>query len=197
MRARCASNVSDSLLTDTQLNAYVNQGLARMTVEETDWPWQKVIDSAQSLTINTSSFTPPSGWYRTSSLTHLDTGVPLERRAPKYLDRVIGQGRPELWAPDGAIITFKCTANQTYTVVHRYFRVEPTLVADADVPLVPEVYSQAVVEWAAYQAMRQGNRQQQADAALVDFRASIKTLQKHVNQSGEPLRITQRPGGWL
>ncbi len=197
VQARSASNGADSLLTSAQLNDYVNRALAQMTVEEVDWPWQKVIDAAQVLAVGAQQFTPPAGWYRTASLTLKDTGIPLERRAPKYLDRVVGQGRPEWWAPDGAIIAFRYMADQNYTAIHRYYRFEPVLAADGDTPLIPEAYSQVVVEYAAYLALTQGNSVGRAAQALADFQREIRILKQHVNQSGEPLRITARPGGWL
>ncbi len=196
VRARAASNSSDSLLTNAQLDLYINAALQQFTLEA-DWPWQKVIDSTQVLAVNTGVFTPPAGWYRSQSITHSDTGYPLERRAPKYLDRVLGTGRPEYWAPDGAVISFRSLADRNYTVIHRYFKAEPGLSADGDVPLVPEVYSQAVVEWAAYQALTQGNSVGRAEQALADYQRSIKRIKDNCNQGAEPLRITQRPGGWL
>ncbi len=196
VRARAASNGADSLLTDTQLNLYVNQALQAVSLEA-DWPWQKVIDATQTVTVNNGTFTPPAGWYRSQSLTHVDTGEPLERRAPKYLDRVVGTGRPWCWAPDGVVISVRPVADGTYTLVHRYFKSEPTLTGDSSVPLIPEVYSQPVVEYAAYQALTQGNSVGRAAQAWSDYQTSLRRIKDNCNQGSDPLRITPRPGGHL
>ncbi len=98
---------------------------------------------------------------------------------------------------DGLVIRVAPTADQAYTLIHRYFRYEPVLSADGDTPLVPEVYSQAVIEWAAYQALTQGNSVERADRALRDFRTSLARIKDNANQGADPLRISNRPGGWL
>ncbi len=196
VRARAASNSADSLLTDTQLNLYVNEALLQISLEA-DWPWQKVIDATQTVTVNNGTFTPPTGWYRSASLTYADTGQPVERRAPKYLDRVIGQGRPLYWAPDGGVISVRPVADGTYTFIHRYYRSEPNLSADGSTPLIPEVYSRAVVEYASYLALTQGNSAGRAAQCLADYASSLRRIKDNVNQGSEPLRVTPRPGGWL
>ncbi len=194
--ARSTTDTNDTLLTSAQINLYINQALQQMSLEA-DWPWQKVTDYAQALLSGASSFTPGTGWYRTVSLTNATTGEPLVRYAPKVLDRYIGQGRPILYAPDGLIVRTAPAADQAYTLIHRYFRHESVLSADGDTPLIPEVYSQAVIEWAAYQALTQGNSVERADRALRDFRASLQRIKDNANQGSDPLRVSNRPGGWL
>ncbi len=196
VKARVASTPGDSLLTDAQINDFINRALQNFSLEQ-DWPWQKTVET-RVVTVGADSFAVPTGWYRTESITHQDTGWPLERRAPKYLDRVLGQGRPEFWAPFGAgTILLRYAPDQTYSLTHRYMKLEPTLSADGDAPLVPEAFSQAIVDWAAYQALTLGNSVSRAQAAMVDYIASLKRIRDNNNQGAEPLRITVRPGSWV
>ncbi len=196
VKARIASTPGDTLLTDAQVNDFVNRALATLSLEQ-DWPWQHSV-AYQVLAVGTSGFAVPTGWYRTESMTHIDSGQPLVRLAPKALDRIIGEGRPDCWATAGvSALMFRATADQNYTVAHRYMRVEPLLTLDTDVPLVPEHYSQAVVEWAAYQCLTEGNSSGRAAQAMVDYQLSLRRMRDNANQGSEPLRVTIRPGGHI
>ncbi|HYF46988.1 MAG TPA: hypothetical protein VD926_12300 [Acidimicrobiales bacterium] len=194
IRDRAGLTTSDSLVTSAVLLRLINAGLNTIALEA-DWPWLRVKTTLTTVA-GTDEVSPPSLWLRTISLTHADTGEPLVRRHIKVLDRVPSttQGRPYLYAVDGGKLTLRYTPNGAYSLVHRYVKSETELVADEDVPLLPEAYSQGLVEWCAAKALTMKKETERAQEAKMDYGAWLKRARDNINQGREPLRVEVRPG---
>ncbi len=173
----------------------INRALAQVTLEA-DWPWLRSSASAVSVA-GTATLVLPTGWIRSLALTETVTGEPMLRRPVRILDRNTGRGRPYLYAVDGSVLTLSPTPDAVYTYTHRYLRSEPVLAA-GETPLMPEVYSQGIIEWAAIKAFQRT----QADPAKVtqavlDYKEWLTRAKDNINQGREMLRIEPREGAWF
>lgn len=197
VRDRAELDVNHSALTDAVLLRLVNAGLQRLALAA-DWPWLRATET-NSVAAGAEQLTLPTGWIRTLLLTHSDIAEPLTRAHLKVIRRVLvtDVGRPSLYAADGSRVFIRRVPDGAYDFIHDYVRTEPALVGTDGVPLIPEAYSQMLVEWVAVKAFQKDRKTDEAIEAKADFYAALKDARDNINQGREPLTITPRPGGWF
>lgn len=138
-----------------RLKRWVNQGYSDLT-EDSDWPW------ATDTTMNTTpmfipdlrdvlSVTGPNGALEHRSVAELDDNFDLTQ-----------SGTAEFWYQDGGQVKTYPVDGATVTV--RYLRTPADLVADNDVPIVPERYHPLIVDFAVIRALRDRSNYAEADA---------------------------------
>lgn len=196
IRDRAELDANSTLMTDAVLLRLLNRALAQVSLEA-NWPWLRTSESAVSVA-GTATLTLPTGWLRTLSLTETVVGEPLVRRPARIIDRMGTEhpGRPYLYSAEGSVITLGPTPDAVYTYTHRYLRSEPVLTTGA--PLIPEAYSQGVVEWAAIKAFQKTQAGAEKVAqAVADYRDWLVRTRDNINQSAETLRVEPREGAWF
>lgn len=194
VRDRAELDTSSTLTVDALLLRFINRALAQISLEAS-WPWLRASASVSSV-VGTATLTLPTGWLRTHSLTETVTGYPLERRASRVIDRQPGTGRPEIYAVDGSVLSLAPTPSAVVAYTHRYSRSEPELTA-GNAPLIPEVYSEGVVLWAAARAFNRYKQPDKAALALADYAVWLVRVKDNCNQGAELMRIEPREGGWI
>lgn len=185
---------TDTLVTTTVLDRLINRGLQRVAIEA-DWPWLQVADT---WAIDAASEVSPTGLLRIVSLVHSDTGEPLARHPVRLLHRVPTTitGRPTLYGIFAGSVHFRYAPSGAFTLNRLYVKNEPTL-AGAGTSLVPEEFSQGVVEWVSAKALTLKRDFDRAQEAKADYKAWVLAARDNINQGREPLRVTPRPGGAL
>ncbi len=195
VRDRAELDATSTLMTSTVLMRMINQALEQVSLEA-DWPWLRASVSAVTVA-NTRTIALPTGWIRTLSLVETATGDSLVRRPVRKLDEEVSTGRPYMYAVDGNVLSVAPIPATVYTYTHRYVRSEPVITdATGGVPLIPQVYSQGIVEWAAIKAFQRTKQVDKAATALTDYQQWLTRVRDNVNQGKEPLRVEPRPGAW-
>ena len=196
VRDRAELDANSTLMTSAVLLRMVNQALEQISLEK-DWPWLHA--SGPLVTVATArTAATPTGWIRTISLVEASTGEALTRRAARALDEIVATGKPYLYSVAGNTIAVAPIPDAVYSYTHRYVRFEPTLTdASTGVPLIPQVYGQGVVEWAAKLALLKTKQFEKAAQAQKDYQDWLKRVVDNVNQGQAPLRIEPRPGAWF
>ena len=158
------------------LTRAVNAALNFIEAEQ-DWPW---LTNTATLTTaaGTGDYLPPADWSRT---------VHLQRASYEKLQRVsIGEldslwdpttsGPPEAWCPWSERIFLRPVPDAAYAYTHRYIKVDPALVADADTPLMPARFHVAIAEiatWFLLRRSKEDGRAIGAKAAYDEWRARM------------------------
>lgn len=195
VREKGGFDADDAGLTDPKLTAFINAAL-KQVAQEHDWPWLKTSANISAVA-GTSEYATPADWMRTDSLVIPDVGIVLENRDIDDLDRIIYRDRPALFAIEAEQVVLKPIPDAAYTIKHRYYRVERTLVSGADVPYMPSTFDEGIVEFAtslAFRKLRQGDKAVLADQA---YQAWLKRTRDIVKRSRRPVRVSVRPGGLL
>lgn len=187
---------SDPNMAPTKITAAINSGL-RQTTLEYDWPWLQ-----QTATIavvqNTSTYPVPSDWLRTFYITNPATGDKLTPASLETLDRLGPMsGIPTLFGVYASAIILGPTPSGALSLRHRYVRMENTLVADGDTPLIPVEYEEGLIEYASYIVLRQLSESARAQECLKAYGEWKTRSQDNIRQIREPIRVQHRPGGWL
>jgi hypothetical protein len=192
---RAELDANSSLTTAAYMLRLLNRALAQVSLEA-NWPWLRSSASVSSVA-GTPTLVLPTGWLRTMSLTDNEDGTPMDRRPARILDRLVDSGRPQLYAAEGGVLTLGPTPDAVYTYTHRYLRSEPTLTAGGT-PLIPEAYSQGVVEWAAIKAFQKTTAgAEKVTQAILDYRDWVTRTRDNINQGADPLRVEPREGAWF
>ena len=104
-------------------------------------------------------------------LTNLPTQTPLSRILPTAVDLTIAgaRGVPEAYYLDAAGINLVPLPASATVIRLRYLFMVPALTADADVPLLPSYYHDALVAYAVSRGYRAEDDPQQATNLMADF----------------------------
>lgn len=192
---RITTVAGDTRLTSAVRYRAINDALAQICLEH-DWHWLST--SATITTVaGTSTYSLPARHIRTDSITETSTGISLSRRSQIELDQVVYSGPPRIYHIDGTAITMKPTPDGLYSLTHRFRQFEPQLVLTTDAPIIPDLYSRGVVEYASLLLLRQIKEMERAVEAEKDYGAWLKRVQDNENMSREPIRVRVRPGSWV
>lgn len=192
---RLSTVSGDTQLTQAVRFRAINDALAQICLER-DWPWLLTSETIATVA-GTSTSALPARHIRTDSITETATGISLSRRSQIELDQVIYQGPPRIYHIDGSAITFKPIPNGVYSLTHRYRQFEAQLTSGSNTPLIPDLYSRGVVEYAAILCLRQVKEFERSAEAEKDYGAWLRRVQDNVNMSREPIRVRVRPGSWI
>lgn len=142
---------------DVDLNRAINAALAA-TSTVSNWPWLFVEEDAVLAAFDNELLPPP--YWTTTEYVAGEHGelVLASRRELRQVGNYVS-GTPWYWAPAGDRILVGPPTSSDLTLVHGFYRTEPTLVADTDAPLLPPQYDDwAVTEAAMRVALRLNNR---------------------------------------
>jgi hypothetical protein len=181
--ARIASWANEALLRiGRQLRAPENEGTATLTT------------TSGQATVN-----DPTDIAHVRSLFDSQRAIKLQ---PVQLDDIDSAwqttGQPYAYAVDGATLRLYPTPNGIYTLQLRYWKLPPKLVADTDVPAIPEEYHSLLVTWALFRFYRNEDDQQQAQSFRAEFYEELGRARQELQDSDEdvPVQIggSQWPG---
>lgn len=196
VRTRLGVPATDGFFTDAQVTDIINEAL-QIFATEYDWPWLKTQENIATVA-GTGSYTPTSGWYRTKALT-INNENSMQKRSLQEIREFNTDetGIPEVYCEDAGTLLLRPVPDQVYTVVHDYYKFEPELVDDADVPLVPAQYRWAIVELACHIAhLRQGD-ETRAERSLAAYGLWISKILDNRRRTSPPTRVRVRPGHQL
>lgn len=178
------------------LNHFVAEAQAAISVEY-DWPWLERTATLVTA-VGTDTYAVPSDWLRTLSLRLADT-EPMYRAASladleSDEPSATATGEPDTFAVFGAQLVLRPVPQAVLTVTHRYVRVEPELVVDTDVPLMPAPFHHAIAEMAAALVCRR-----RGDGREANFMASYggwkaRMIAEHARQ--RPKARVRTRGRW-
>lgn len=167
----------DALATDASINSCINAALIDISAEQS-WPW--LLTSA-SLTFSAGVAAIPTGCGRIKTVTVDDLPVPQAS-----LDDVLSGAKLWVWAEDGANIRLSPTTTTAPTSTIRYYRVEPTLSADADLPLLPVVHHQTLVARASYHLNVRRSDATRAATDMAEYERGLKNLMQSLHRGTAP-----------
>lgn len=180
---------TDSLITDTVLTALINEAIHTLEYEG-EWWWLEGTETLNA-TVGNSTLTPSSTNYsRTKSLTYT-TGQDLDLKDIAFLDILLpSQGPPAFYGFWGNIIHIRPKADTSYSFTHRYLKRELDLASGSDTPLVPDRFTPAIVEYAAYLGYRRSNDGDNAALCLSAYKDWVKR-----SVANGDLKVTEEGGG--
>lgn len=192
---RVSGFVNDQGLNAAQLGEFINAALKHVQMQA-DWPWM-VGNVSFSTVSGTSTYAVPADWLRTHSLVASDVGDPLHLRTVGELDEVIYQGRPRIYVIDQEQIYLKPIPDGVYPIQHRYYSVEPLLVAGTDTPKIPVQFDDGIIEYAAFLALRYLRQEDRSKMALEGYQEWLKVTLDNGRRQRDQFRIRVRPGAML
>lgn len=179
IRIRLGVPDNDALYTNDVLLNLVNSSL-RIIDGVAVWRW---LEAEQELNTEAGvrNYDLPAN-YR-SSIFVVDTfGFELERATAMHHRLLRGaSGRPKVWDVYGDNLRLAPAPDAVYGLTHAYIKGEIALAADADVPLLPEVWHQAVVEQATYLAQRRWGNLDEAGSALAAYNAILDQMRPNAS----------------
>ena len=134
-----------------KLNRFINRALRQISTAH-DWPWLQV-EATIPLVQGTRDYAVPADWRKTLSLTINgdDLDYFSKRASVKY--RQYDTQRPVIYTYQAGNLQFlPVPGTSGLSDEHLYIRHEPLLVADVDVPLLPDAYSDYLSVTAAKRA---------------------------------------------
>lgn len=191
---RVATHAGDTYYTTTRLDLAINAALQQIT-SEFDWPWLQTSLSFP-LVNGVSSYALGATFLRLKSVTLSDIGQPLQQRSISEIDQIIASvtGVPNVYAIFSGNLEVRPTPSAANTLLIRFYQVEPILVNPSDTALIPENYSDGVLDYVAYLLYRGRKEPDKSAEAFTGYRLWVKRTQDNVRQSKEPTRIIVRPG---
>ena len=150
---RIGRSSDDALFATATLTSLVNSAI-RTIESEGDWAWAEDTETI-ALVAGDDTYAPAEDWERTRYLQH-STGEPLERKPSEDVRRLVASGKPIIYTIDSEELMVRPTpsASTLGNLVHAYVKAETPLALDADEPLIPDRWSELVIEYAAFLAFR-------------------------------------------
>lgn len=176
LRTRLGVPSTDALYTDASCTSLINSALHYIETEA-DWGWLE-----QEATITTVAATTdyafPTRYRSTITITSPD-GYPLERATAEH-QRLLraASGVPKVYDVFGTMVRLAPAPTGAQALTHIYVGGEADLSADADLPLVPAVWHDAVVEYAAYLAFRRWGATTEAGSALAAYETWLEQMKR-------------------
>lgn len=174
LRYRLGVPTSDAFYTDTICTELIN---AALHYNETEQAWGWLEKEATVNTVGgTSSYAVPAD-YR-SSIALLDpSGFELEQTDAKTLRLLVAaSGAPKMWDVLGTNLRVAPNPSGVQALIHVYIGTETDLAADGDLPKLPAVWHQAIVECAAWFAFRRAHNAPDAGAAKSAYDSWVEQM---------------------
>jgi hypothetical protein len=201
-------SASDTLNTPTILTDVVNHANLFIGAEH-DWPWQEVHNTTFSTVVGQQDYLPavfaPAGdWLRTKEVRSVAPGsiasdgferfdiTELDDRWPTTV-----QARPQEYAIWGGNLRLAPIPDAVYTIRHEYIKMEPYLVNDTDVPLMPVQFHSAIAHLAAVYLLKRSRAEERAERQFEDYQQWRLLMLNDRKRATSPNRVRVRPGGWL
>lgn len=163
VRTRVKNKLDDTDFSNALLTQFINDE-QREIFNTYEFPFNQAIDTSKSLDASEFSFTLPTDL---QSLKTMEVTSPENEEydlTKYYMDfttfkRIYPQqdnestGQPSYWTMYGDTVEFAWPADKTYTFRIYYLKAPTTLVNDADVPEIPEAFSEVLVLGAYIRAL--------------------------------------------
>lgn len=177
LRMGITGTYTDALLPAVNIDILINNALDQISASA-QWPW---LLTSTSLSFAPSTATLPFDFIMARSLVY--NGYPVQWiQLEDYLDpdRFFS---PFGWTIVGnqARLTPAPTANASGTLY--YYRNEPALVSDTDIPLLPTVHHNAVVSLAAYMGCLARQDESRASVNMADYRLNVNNMRDDLKQN--------------
>lgn len=194
---------SDSFFSSSQLNTFINEAVSAFQHEES-WPWHQGTETLTTVA-GTASYAPlDTNWTMTKNL-YIAGFEPMILSNQPDVDYVTVQGQPVAYYVFQEKIVLSPTPDSVYSVVHQYYKNEPLLVSDTDIPLCPAEFHYALVSYAAHLALLRagevsyyrGNITGRSAALYQEYEQWLERARSNRRRSAAPLRPRVRPGSWI
>ena len=135
LRIRCGFPANDTMHTDAALNDLINAAVDQFASEHR-WPWL-LTDVPATATAGVRTIPVPDNWTATHSLVFQDGG----RVEPGSLSDIDewgadnARGRPRYFNVDTGVILLAPVPDTTYSLTHRYYRMERHLEDPVEIPI--------------------------------------------------------------
>jgi hypothetical protein len=198
VRTRMGSPVTDDFFTDDVLTDVINLAINQIE-EQQMWPWTEGLDYP-TLAIGVTTVQLPADWRASRSLA---VGAPWNYEisvvAPADVMRwpYSYSGLPSVWAEIGGGLQVRPAPDGAYPLVHHYYRQTPTLVFDADLPLMPDRFSGAIVATSALLLAERESNRQAAQLYQTDVTNWVNQMRRSVRRFTGPTIPRVRPGSWI
>lgn len=193
-RERLGVPVSDDFFTDDVVDDHINLAVQAIDAEAR-WPWTDGVQLAD-LDVGTPDIEPPDGYRATRSI--MWEGVELAAVAPADLMAWdLTTGLPSVWCPMNGLIAVRPKASGPLQLIHYYLRQSTWLRADADVPLIPEQFTGAIVAKAAELLSARESSGGDATRHGAEYAAWVTRMRRDMRRVTGPARTRVRPGGWV
>jgi hypothetical protein len=175
----------DALLTAAWLGSAVNTAL-QVCSSEKDWWW---LLSSVTFQFNGGQAAMPSDLLKVEAIQAYSTYLePVSRR--DMLDQInVPLPAPVGWTVIGNVLWLVPAPDGLIDARMLYYRAEPTLVADADVPLMPAVFHDKLVAYAAYLGYLRRQDPVRATQQLADYQQWVKRTDADQSPVKGPRRV--------
>lgn len=176
LRTRLGVPDSDGLYTDTVVDSLINSALHYLE-SEAAWGWLEAEETVTTIN-GTATYALPAGFRASIGVTSPD-GYGLEKATAEHHRLLRGaSGVPKVWDIFAATLRFAPTPATGLAFTHIYIGAEAELEADDDTPLLPAVWHDAVVEYAAYLGFRRWGSATEAGSALAAYETWLEQMMK-------------------
>ena len=193
VRLRLGTPDADQLLTDAVIEAAVNEALQEIAAEH-DWPWLEASETITTVA-GTDTYDVDSEWVRTRHLKPSDD-LPLERYPIVMLDDLFPlpttSGRPVAFAIEQSQLVLRPIPDRVMTLTHRFYKAEPELDGDMDVPLMPAQFHPAIAELATHIVLKRSREDARSAAALESYGRWLSKMHRHRRKHAGPIRTRSR-----
>lgn len=194
---RVGAATDDQMLTTSVIRGFVRSGLRHVEADLDSPDWLRTRETISTVA-GLDSYEVPADWAKTLSLRVAEYDWHLEYVGFEALDadygtqQVDGTGRPAAWTQEGGFLIVRPVPAGVFNLEHRYLRTETDLLADADVPLLPARFHDAIVEKAAGMALRRIGEYDRAGAHEADYQGWLGKIVDELNRVTKAPRIRTR-----
>ncbi len=169
----------------------------RAIAADQDWPWL-ARSTTFATVVGTDTYSAasaiPADWLRTIGLKIADD-EPMRWRSRNDLDAEwpsATSGRPREYTFDASAIVLRPVPDSVVTVTHRYYRMEPELAGDTDVPSLPALFHPAIVEYSAHLVLRRAREAERAAECLASFERWRNRMLDDARRHAGPAKVRLR-----
>lgn len=200
VRTRSAITSGDQYLHQQAIDDAINEALAQIDGEY-HWPWLEATQ-AVSLVSGQGTYALPTDYRATRSVvlgSSSGSNVVLYNVSPtQALAKSSSEtGQPQAFAIIGSNMVLLPTPGSGYSITHLYYRQTVELVADADVPLIPDQWHGAVVAAASGNLAIADDRRSMKEQCDADVANWIRRMRNALRRSTGPVTPRIRQNGWM
>jgi hypothetical protein len=194
VRRRMGLGASDPFWTNGSLNDSINAALQHIT-QAGSWKWLQAIATGNTTPNNEAIAVADLD--RAISVVLTATGDELQQTAITDILADIRRGKPETYSIFAGSLRLRPIPDSAYAFTVAYTRDEPALVDDSDEPLLPDQYAGALVAKASAIASQRANDARRVAMFEAEFASWEKVMRDANRTTRGPLRVRERPGGWV
>lgn len=160
----------------SMLDRWLNDGL-RIAVAASEY-----LQKSQAITVTGTKISLPTDFYKATGVSLVQGGVkyPVDPGLDSSLDTDLGTGTPYNYHIWGQEMYFTPTPSTALTGTLRYVAYPASMVADNDIPELPDAYHLMLVVYAAERALLVDGKADKAGAYMQDYRAQLTQLKNDV-----------------